>query len=138
MVSFMLFHIPWIMVIVAAVVGLMLGTLWYSPFLLGDRWARLVGAPVDQNVAMTRVMLGAFAVSLAHAYGIAWLLERTHALGLINALVITGMVSVLFVGSHMVSGILWEHRSLELALINFGSTLLCYAAMALLFVYTAI
>lgn len=138
MFSFVLVHISWIMVIVAAVVGLILGTLWYSPFLFGDRWVRLVGVPMDQNVNMTRVMLGAFGVSLAHAYGIAWLLERTHALDLWSALLVTVMVCTLFVGSHMASSILWERRSPELVCINFGSTLLCYLSMALLFVYTAV
>lgn len=138
MFSFMLVHISWIMIVVAAVLGLLVGTLWYSPFLFGDRWARLVGIQMDKNIDMKRVMLGAFGVSLAHAYGIAWILERAHALDLFSAVMVTLLVAVLFVGSNMVSGILWERRSPELVLINFGSTVACYLAMALLFVYTAV
>lgn len=137
MLSLLLTHISLFMVFLAALVGFIIGTLWYSPFIMGDRWARLVGVPMNRNVNILPLMLGAFGISLAHAYGLAWFLENTHALHLVDAITVVLMMSVLFIGSHMMSGILWERRSPELAFINFGSTLLCYLSMALLFVYVA-
>lgn len=138
MISLLLVHVSWVMVIVAAVVGFIIGSLWYSPLLFGNRWARLAGVTMDPHVKILPLMVGAFGVSLAHAYGIAWLLERMNALNRSDALVVVALVSILFVGANMVSGMLWERRSPELVLINWGSTLVCYVAMALLFVATAV
>lgn len=138
MISLLLVHISWGIVLAAAFVDFFLSMLWYSPLVWRDRWARLVGVQLDASTNLAPLVLGAFGVSLAHAYGLAWLLERMNALHLVDAVVVVLMVSVLFIGSHMVSGILWERRPGELALINLGATLLCSLAMALLFVYTAV
>jgi hypothetical protein len=64
--------INWIAVIVAAVVNMVVGALWYSPQLFGKQWAKVLGKKVsDMGSANT-----GYAVTTIGALIQAWVLVQ--------------------------------------------------------------
>ena len=130
-------QISWVAVIVAAVLSFFIGMLWYSPVLFAERWARAAKFTFDENMSIAPCMIGALILALAQAYGIAWFLEHTQSFTLMSAYTVASLLSVVFVGSQLVSLWLWERRSSELMILNIGCAFVSFIAMATVFVMFA-
>ncbi len=83
-------------IVVAAIVGMVLGALWYSPLMFGNKWMKAIGKTQDQlgNHTMAMVLsiiaslLTAVAIAMLHqAVGIGSVMEAVH-IGLILGLLI--------------------------------------------------
>ena len=48
-------NIDYFVVLIASLVNIGIGVLWYSPYLFGKQWARLLGIDLDDNVQMEKI-----------------------------------------------------------------------------------
>ena len=58
-------------IIVAAIIGMALGALWYSPLLLGNQWMQCLGKTKETLGSETLPMIGSIIASVLTAVGIA-------------------------------------------------------------------
>jgi hypothetical protein len=123
-------------VLVAAVATLVLGFLWYSPFLFANPWMRLMG--IDPN---DKAKLAEMRKSAGTLYGLSFVASIVSALVLAKIIVLTtvntipyGMkvgfaVWLGFVTTVQLTGALFGKQPSKLYLINTGYQLVCYLAM---------
>jgi hypothetical protein len=123
-------NINWLALLVAIVVKVVLGALWYSPIAFAGSWSRLAGiTPEQMKIAMPKALpvdvvsaiLMAFvlvhAVRYAGAHGIA----QGAAVGFFNWLG--------FVAATHIAGVFWERRPFGLFAINTGYQLVSLLIM---------
>jgi hypothetical protein len=125
--------INWLAVIVAAIIRMAVGTVWYSPALFVKPWQALTGvtpesmkAGLGRAIAIDAVMSLIMAFILLHAvtYAGATNLFTGAAVGALNWL---GFIATTFIG-------LWvyENRPLKLISINLGALLVSLVLMGAL------
>lgn len=99
-----------------------LGALWYSPVLFGNYWLKLVGKAkedINRDQGNKAMMLGMIPSALT-AILLALTLGMMNTSSLIDAVAIGSMISAGFIGMSAWNLILFEGRSLMLALVNVG------------------
>jgi hypothetical protein len=124
------FHsINWLSVLVAALTGFVIGSLWYGP-LFQKAWMRLTGITKEQgakaNIPLT--FGGAYVLNLVGAAGLAALMgpERVGALCGVQYGAFAGLF---FVATALGVIYLFEMRPFKLWLINGGYQVVNFAAM---------
>ena len=126
--------INWLAVIVAAIIRLAVGAVWYSPVGFGPMWQRTVGMTQDQVMAaMPRAiavdavgsLLMAFILEHAVVYAQATSLLQGAAVGALNWL---GFVAVVLVATNV-----YEQRPLRSAYVSAGFNLVALVLMGALF-----
>jgi hypothetical protein len=129
------FPINWWAVIVAAILRMVIGTVWYSPVAFGKRWQALTGITQDKMMAgLPRAIITDLILSLIMAFvllhAVHYGLEAAGQLGnlwlgaLVGFLNWLGFVFTIFVG-------LWayESRGMRLTAINAGFNLIAMVLM---------
>ena len=123
-------------VLVAAIATVVLGFLWYSPFLFANPWMRLMGIDPNDKAKLAEMQKGA-----GKLYGLAFLASIASAVVLAKIIVVTtvntipyGMkigfaVWLGFVTTVQLTGALFSKQPSKLYLINTGYQLVCYLAM---------
>ena len=48
-------NIDYFIVLIASLVNIAIGALWYSPYLFGKQWTRLLGIDLDDNIQMEKM-----------------------------------------------------------------------------------
>ena len=128
-------------VIVATLVHFLLGGLWYSPLLFGNKFLQIIGWTPQQLEEMQRhspakELVIAFLTSLLLVYILAHFVQYTKA-----TTAIAGMQTALwlwlgFIATTQLATVIFEQRPLGLYLINIGYQLVgCALAGAILAVW---
>lgn len=125
-------------VIVAAIVNIVLGFIWYGP-LLGKPWMKLSGINVDTKPS-SKVMTMNMIIMIIGSFLMAWVLD--HALIFGNAYLQTSGVSaglmvgffnwLGFVAPITIGSVLWENKSWSLWFINAGYYLVSFCLMGVI------
>jgi hypothetical protein len=124
------FPINYLALLVATIIKLVLGMLWYSPLLFGRSWMNLTGCdPKDMKSSMPAAMLVDFVASflmsfvLLHAvhYAGAQSAAQGAAVGFFNWI---GFVAAVTIGS-----VVYEKRPFKLFLLNNGFYLIALPIM---------
>jgi hypothetical protein len=128
-------EINFLAVLVASVVSMVVGFLWYSPFLFAKPWMKLSGMTKDKmaKANMTKTYGVSFVVAIVTAYVLA------HVMGLsMNFYNYSGLMTGLssafwmwlgFVMPVQLTGWLFDGKALNLFLINTGYQLASLLAM---------
>ena len=132
-------YVNWIGVIVAGVVGMVVGALWYGP-LFGKLWARLVGMTQEKmEEAKQKGMAKSYVIGLigqlVTAYVLAYLIALTGSYS-INVLV--PLVFWIWLGlimPIMIGGSLWEGKPWKLVLLNGAYYIVVLMAMSFVLLY---
>lgn len=121
-------------VLVAAIVSMVIGSLWYSPLLFGNIWMRLSGITIsDVDKAKQRGMgktyvigfIGSLVMSYVLAHSIAFAGGVTFAHGMAG-----GFWNWLgFIVPVILGSVLWENRPVGLFFINIGYYLVALVLM---------
>lgn len=131
-------QVNWAAVVVAAIIYLILGFLWYGP-LFGRRWMALMSiTPSGMNSAtMIRTTAGSFVVALVMFYVLSLVVDWTGA-RTAGAGIWAGFLMWLgFVGTIMFNSVLYESRPVALYVLNTAYHLIALlVAGALLAVWT--
>jgi hypothetical protein len=113
------FAVNWLAVIVAAIVGFVVGWLWWGP-LFGKKWMALSGVKPtkDMKKGMGSKMIIALLANLIMAYVLAALLFSSGTSGIMAAATLGFWVWLGFVATVMVGGVLWENKPWGLFWLN--------------------
>ena len=135
-----LFDVNWIAVAIGAVLGFVIGGIWYGP-LLGKQWLSAVGLTEEdvQNGHMGRTYGGAFALSLLVSWTMAHTFQSYAVLAddlTVMAKVLTGFgVALGFVVPAIGINYLFSQKTLKLFCIDAGYWLVFFTAVATVHAY---
>jgi len=129
------FAVNWLAVLVATVVGFIVGWLWWGP-LFGKQWMRLSGVKPtkDMKKGMGSKMLIAFIADLVMAYVLAALIITTGAVGIGGGVMLAFWVWLGFVATIGVGMVLWNNKPWGLFWLNNIGWLVTLAIMAVVLV----
>jgi Protein of unknown function (DUF1761) len=121
--------INYVAVVVAAIVPMVLGALWYSPILFADRWMRAVGRTREElGDANLGYALSAVA-ALVTSYALARIMRWAEVDDLWNGALVGLLVWVGFVATVLAVTTYFGGRPRELWLINAGYQLVALVLM---------
>lgn len=120
----------------AGIAAMIIGSLWYSPLLLGNQWMKLNNISEKDSKEMSKsamsAMLGMFVGSLIMSYVFAHVLVLIGATTITSALVAGLWLWLGFIVIPYSSGVLFERRPVGLFFINIGYYLVSMLVMALI------
>jgi hypothetical protein len=127
-------HINILAVIIAAIVNLIIGSFWYSPFMLGNDWMKEKGYTEEDfrkdGLPMRVILILSLTASLIAATAIA-VFTGPAATALTGA--ITGFfISLCWITTSKANHLLFEHRSFKLFLIHAGYDICGYIVMGMI------
>lgn len=117
-------------VLLAALVYLIIGSLWYSPLLLGNMWLKLKGF-TDEDFKSARpiwkIMLVNYIFAFLAAFSLAMFLgaESDTVFGVIAG----ALVAIFWITTSKASNVLYENQPVKLWLLHAGFDFLAYVAM---------
>ena len=122
----MLLPVNFVAVFFAAVVGMAIGALYYSPLVLGNLWMKLTGlTKKDMEKAKEKGMgksyLTAFIATLVMSYVLAQVISYMGAWTLYNGIWSGFLMWLGFVATIMINTVLWEGKPVKLYVINIGN-----------------
>jgi len=115
----------YMLIIYAAIANIVIGMLWYSTFLFGKPWMKLVGLKKDFKPKMFPSMLGAIVSSLL----IASTLSLFSTAFFIPSIVIAFYAWLGFVVTVSLNDVLWAQKPIGLYLINNSYYLVSFLIM---------
>jgi hypothetical protein len=128
-------------VIVATLVHFILGGLWYSPLLFGNKFLQIIGWTPQQLEQMqaegpAKELIIAFVTSLILVYVLAHFVQYTKASNALAGIQTAFWLWLGFIATTNIATVLFEQRPLGLYLINVGYQLVaCVLAGAILAVW---
>ena len=124
-------------VLVAAVVNMAVGSIWYGP-LFGKMWKNLMGftdeAMKKMNLSPAYAMSMGLITSLIMAYVLGHFAIMANATGLDGAWQLAFWIWLGFMATVTVGGYLWENKSLKLVALNAAEQLVALFLMAIVLV----
>ena len=118
-------HIHWLAILVAAVAYFALGAIWYSKILFAKKWLAYTKIDVNDPNA-SKGIAGIFGASILMAvlssFGIAVLAHRMQTTGFFNGAHLGLLVGICFGVTAISNSYLYEKKPLGLHLINGGYT----------------
>lgn len=113
-------EINFIGVLVATVIGMLLGALWYSPILFGNAWMKCIGKTPETLGKSTIPMIGSIFASLITALGVSFLFSLINVSSLTTAVGIGTTLGFLIIFPAMLSDNLFCGWGNKLLLIQSG------------------
>ncbi len=124
--------VNWLSVIVSALAAFAVGSLWYSPLMVGKRWQKEVGLSDEsmKNANMGMIFGGAFVLNVIGAIALELLIgpESTAFKGLHAGL----FVAVFWIATSYGITYLFTRKTLTLFLIDAGYYIIFYSVMGLI------
>jgi hypothetical protein len=123
-------------VLICAIATMVIGFLWYSPFLFANPWMRLMGFDPNDKAKLEEMQKGA-----GKMYSLSFIASIVSAIVLAKIIVVTSVVTIPygmkvgfavwlgFVTTVQLTGALFSKQPSKLYLINTGYQLVCFLAM---------
>lgn len=118
-------------VLVAAVVSMGIGAVWYGP-LFGKLWMKLTGLKkmgASKNKEMWRSYVAHFIASVLMSFVLANMLDYLSIFRFIDGFVFGFMIWLGFIATFTLGIVLWENKSFKLYILNNGYYLLSLLLM---------
>ncbi len=126
-------HVNFLAVVVAAVLNMILGAIWYSPGVYGNTWMALVGKRAeDMRSGAGRGYAGSFIAALILAYVLASVISMAQAQSILQGARVGFWVWIGFVATTSAGDFLFAGRPVKLYLINTGYYLAALIVMGAL------
>jgi hypothetical protein len=130
-------HLNWLAVFVAGISTMLIGFLWYSPFLFAKPWMREMGYDPDDKAKVQEMQksagpayFGSLVAGFVSAFILAlffhWLRVQNLRFGLMAGF----HIWLGFVATVQLTGALFTKQSMKLFAINTGYQLVCYLVMS--------
>lgn len=135
-----LFSVNLLAVLLGGVANMVIGMLWYSPFLFGNQWIKYMGLTpkklesMKTNMALTYGL--SFVGALLQAFVLGYFYILTASIGVTDGLILGGLAWLGFVAVTQLTSVLYEqNKSLGLFAINTGYQLVSLLAMGAILGY---
>ena len=121
-------------VLVAGIIGMAVGALWYSPMLFGKQWMKWNGMSMEHMEAAKKGGMGkryfaGFIGTLFMSCTIAHVILYARAYSLFAGKWIGGMIAIGIAAPILLGSVLWENKPVKLWLLNSGYYLVTFAIM---------
>lgn len=117
-----MFDVNFWAVLVATVVSMVLGGLWYSPLLFGNVWMNMMGIKKPdmkgKESQMIQGYLAGFLSALVTNTILAIVISLTGMAGISGGIVVAFLVWFGFVATYSFGSVLWESRSPSIWVLN--------------------
>jgi hypothetical protein len=123
-------HVNWLAVVIAAVVNIAIGYVWYYPAVLGKRWEAAAGRSMAQPTPMMYGLLLVASLLFAYVLGLLF-----GGIGLVNGAVWGALIWVGFLAASTVGTVIWEGRNWTYWGINNGYWLVTLIVMGAIIGY---
>ena len=115
--------INYIAVLVAAVVNMIIGALWYSPVLFGNLWMRLSGMDkksIDKSKqkGMEKLYAAAFISTFVMAFVLAHFIDYTESSTVSDGMQAGFWIWLGFIATVSLGGVLWEKKPIKVWVLN--------------------
>lgn len=121
----------WLGIVLATVAAMAIGSLWYSKYLFGKQWQKLVGL---KDSDMKKGMMQGMLVMLAMAFVSAFVLKRFLVIAspetVLEAVKVAAWIWLGFVVTYVVGGGVFEKRPVKLMALHLGNQLVTLVVMA--------
>lgn len=118
-----------IAILLAAVIRMVIGWLWYHPALFGKEWMRLAHLNEKELGAATPALLGAFVTALVTAAVLSLFVQAMPPHTLFHGAFIGFLAWLGFVATSSFGGVLFGKMPLKLWLLHRGDDLVSYILM---------
>ena len=129
--------INWVAVLVAAVVNMIVGSLWYGP-IFGRAWKHMMGFTDDMMKSMRlsamQAMVGGFITALIMAYVLAYFVVIYGAIDMQGAFELAFWIWLGFMATVTAGSFLWENKPFKLFVLNAAEQLVALVLMAMVMV----
>jgi len=126
-----------IAVVIAAVVNMGIGFLWYSPMLFSNQWVKAMGFNMEELKKKQKEMGPLYGLSLLGAVVMAYVFggvkEMTGTMDMTQTLSLAFMLWLGFVAPVQMTDVIFGGRKKEVFFINTGYQLAAMLAMAVVF-----
>ena len=129
---------PYLAVLIAGVVSMAIGSLWYSPILFGKHWMNLSGICAGKMEKAKADGVGhLYALALLNAFLMAgavfYVLKLASYPTLSKDLEVAFVLWMGFVATTLFSSVIWEKKPVALYLINAGNYLVTIFSSAIVY-----
>ncbi|MFT7184288.1 MAG: hypothetical protein ACI9QC_000626 [Oceanicoccus sp.] len=130
-------EINFLAVLVAAIVSMIIGSMWYSPLLFGNIWMKLSGVKMPQNKEKhQKMMLTGYGIglltSVVAAYVMAHFVVITEATDAAAGAQLGFWIWLGFIATTQFGPVIWERRSPKLFFIGTSNMLVTSLAMGII------
>ncbi len=113
--------VNWMAIVIAAVIQMVVGFLWYSPMLFGNAWAKMSGIKMDPSKKMPMMpMVWMFVGTLVLSFVLSGFVGYAGAKGLMDGAFVGIMAWLGFIATTTVHTVLFENKPFKLYLLNNG------------------
>lgn len=131
------FAVNYVAVIVAAIVAMVIGFVWYSPLFFGKVWTEQTGMKMGKGKGMGKSMLIALISSLITAFVLDVIIQTAGVTTVTQGLIVAGVVWLGFVVSYQMVRMAFEKTSMNFFLEEVAHHLLVFCIMSIIFVLMA-
>src|SRR5688500_7281440 len=114
----------WFAILISTLAYFMLGALWYSKALFGNKWAALVKLDVNDpklKEGMAKMMIGSFVLMLIACLGLAILVARINPpVDIVSGIKLGILSRICFAATALSISFIYEYKPTELYLIDCG------------------
>jgi hypothetical protein len=126
--------VNYISILLASVIGMVIGSLWYSKLLFGKKWMKLekIGPKTMEKMKQRpigKILLVAFLSLVVTNFVLALVLDYLPEHSWNNGLLVAGWLWLGFIATTQLSPVLWKGQSFKLYLLNVGQYLIAFLAM---------
>lgn len=109
--------VNYVAVLVAAIVGYVIGMAWYSPSLFGKMWMNLANIKPDKK-GMTNKMIAGFVGTLVMSFVLAHFIVFTGVSAIMDVAMLGFLLWLGFLATTMLGMVLWEGKPVKLYILN--------------------
>ena len=119
-------------ILTTAIVSMVIGYLWYSPYLFGNQWVKLMGwgeadiQDAKNKGGMWKPFLGQFVVSIISFVVLSFFIKQTEAYGWMDGALLGAFAWLGFVMPKDAASLMWEGKNFKLILIGTGASLVTF------------
>lgn len=128
--------INYLAVVVSAIVSMVLGGFWYSPFLFGKRWTEGMNFAPKDLLDMKKRANASYAINflllLLMAFVLAHFVDYAQATTFIEGVQAGFWVWLGFIATVSLGSVLWEGKPIQVYLINAGYQLVSLVMMGII------
>lgn len=124
------FQTDWILVVIAAVVNMVIGMVWYSKSLFGHAWAKLNEMKEKDMKPKAEAMVYGFINSLVIAYFLSFFEGNLGVTNVTDGMLVGFLLWLGFVATTQIACVIWCKKPFKLFAINTGGKLLSFLVMS--------
>lgn len=123
-------QIDWSLVVIAAVVNMIIGWIWYSKWLFGPAWAKLSKHSEKEMKGSGVTVFYGFLISLVTAYFLAFFGGYLGVTSVTDGMYVGFLFWLGFVATTQISSVVWCKKPFNLFVLNTAYKLLSFLVMS--------